>query len=263
MDFATILGIISGFTLILIATMSGGTGKIFMDMNSMLVVVGGTIAATFINYPMKEVISVLGIVKNAFRNSPESLHELSGEIVNLSKISRKEGILALEKHIPKNGDSFLRSGIQLAVDGTEPEIIERILESEIDSQTERHELGQNILKSMGTYSPAFGMIGTLMGLIKMLQNLSDPSQIGSGMALALVTTFYGAVLANLVFLPMAGKLEILSTQEVTKRRLILEGILAIQSGDNPRIVGEKLKTFIPPKLRNGKAKKKELKPAGA
>ncbi|HHE46180.1 MAG TPA: motility protein A, partial [Bacteroidetes bacterium] len=162
---------------------------------------------------------------------------------------RREGILAIEMELETVDDDFLKSGIQYAVDGTEPEYIRAIMESELQSLDERHKLGQSIFLAMGTYAPALGMIGTLIGLIQMLSGLDDPSKIGEGMATALVTTLYGAMIANLFFLPVAGKLSNRSKEETLQKELILEGILSIQSGDNPRFVREKLLTFLPPAAR--------------
>ena len=170
-------------------------------------------------------------------------------MVELAEQARREGILAIERHIDNIDDDFMKSGIQLAVDGSEPEVMRNIMENELNNLQNRHKLGQAIFTAMGMYAPAFGMIGTLIGLIKMLRTLDDPTQIGAGMAVALVTTFYGAVFANLIFLPIAGKLRTRSEKEVLERELIIEGILAIQSGDNPRIIRGKLLTFLAPSAR--------------
>ncbi|MDZ7373511.1 MAG: motility protein A [candidate division KSB1 bacterium] len=249
MDLATIIGIISGVILIAVSILGKGSFGIFFDLSSVLIVVGGTMASTLINFPLKDVLSVFGVVKNAFLHRAPDPRDTIRQLVRFAEIARREGILYLERELENVEDPFLRQGIQLAADGTEPELMRAILETEISYLQERHELGQSILTAMGSYAPAFGMIGTLIGLVIMLANMSDPSLIGPGMAVAIITTFYGAVLANLIFLPLAGKLKTRSKQEVMMKELVLEGVLAIQSGDNPRIVEQKLISFIAPKIR--------------
>ena len=250
MDVATLIGIFSGIALIVIAIVRGTSPVTFVDVNSIIIVFGGTAAATFTNFPIKDVFSVFGIVKKAFFNSAPVFQKKLERLIELAMKARREGILALESELESEEEEFLVKGIQLAVDGTEPEMIKAILSAEVFNIEERHSLGASIFKAMGAYAPALGMIGTLIGLIQMLSTLEDPSQIGSGMAVALVTTFYGAMLANLIFLPIAGKLETLSNQELLQMAMILEGILSIQQGDNPRMIQEKLIAFIPPKFRD-------------
>ncbi len=249
MDIATIVGILSGLGLIAVSIITQGNPKIFVNIGSILIVFGGTIAATLINYPLREILSVMGVVKNAFTHRSPEPSDTIKNLVKFAELARREGILALEDKMQNVEDNFLKQGLQLAVDGTEPELMRAILGTEIAYLQERHELGRGIFKSMGTYAPAFGMIGTLIGLVLMLASMDDPSQIGPAMAIALITTFYGAVLANLIFLPIAGKLETRSKQEVMLKELVMEGVLSIQSGDNPRIVEQKLVSFIPPKYR--------------
>ena len=250
MDVATLIGIFSGIALVVVAIVRGASPFTFVDINSIIIVFGGTAAATFTNFPIKDVLSVFGVVRKAFFNSAPVFQKKLERLVELAMKARREGILALESEVESEQEEFLVKGIQLAVDGTEPEMIKAILSAEVSNIEERHSLGASILKAMGAYAPALGMIGTLIGLIQMLSSLEDPSQIGGGMAVALVTTFYGAMLANLIFLPIAGKLETLSTQEILQMDMILEGILSIQQGDNPRMIKEKLISFIPPKFRD-------------
>ena len=166
-----------------------------------------------------------------------------------AEVARRDGILALENVAGNIKDPFLVSGIQMAVDGTDPELIESILMSDLDAVEARHAEGKALFDNVGRFAPAFGMIGTLIGLVIMLQNMSDPSAIGPAMAVALLTTMYGAVLANLFALPMAEKLGVRSRKEVLLRMVIIKGVMSIQSGDNPRIVEQKLKTFLPNRLR--------------
>ena len=245
MDLATIIGVIAGMSAIVISIMLGGTLDAFIDIPSVFIVIGGTIAATLINYPLHDVMSVLKVVKNAFLHKVLSPSEAIQNLVHFAEIARREGILSLESESESIDDQFMKKGVQLAVDGTAPELIRSIMETELSYLEDRHKLGQGIFEAMGTFSPAFGMIGTLIGLINMLKTLDDPTQIGAGMAIALITTFYGAVL----FLPIAGKLKTRSERESMLKEIIIEGIMSIQSGDNPRVVEEKLKAFLAPKQR--------------
>lgn len=249
MDLATVVGIVVGVFLILFAILQSGHLMSFVDMGSIMIVLGGTFGSTLINFPLSDVLSVIGVIKKAFLNKPADPTSSIKMLVEFAEVARREGILALEDRIKDIDEPFLKEGVQLAVDGTEPDLMKTILDTEIISLQERHSLGANIMKTMGTFAPAYGMIGTVIGLILMLGTMSDPSTIGPSMAIALITTFYGAVLANLIFLPLAGKLETISSQEVMVKELIKEGVLSIQSGDNPRIVEQKLISFIPPKLR--------------
>lgn len=250
MDVATIIGILSGLGLILYTIISGGNLEIFIHIPSMMIVGGGSMAAILVNFPLKEVISVLGIVKKAFMSDEIDATNIIDLFVNLAMKSRRDGILAIDKELHKIDDDFMRIGLEMAVDGAEPETIKNVMEVELNYLIERHKKGQQIFLSLGTFSPAFGMIGTLMGLIAMLKTLDDPSNIGAGMAVALITTFYGSVLANLLFLPIAGKLKNRSDHEITIKEMMIDGVLAIQYGEHPKNISRKLLNFIPPKTRN-------------
>ncbi len=251
MDIATIVGIISGLSFIFIAmTLGGGGLATFVHVPSFMITMGGTVAATLINYPLHEIQGVLGTVRNAFAFEYQTPISMIETLVSYATKARREGILTLESELEKTRDPFLIRGVRLAIDGTAPELIKDILTTELSYVESRHSLGQGIFTMMGTYAPAFGMIGTLIGLITMLRTLEDPSQIGQGMATALITTFYGALMANLIFLPIAGKLRTRTRSEILNKEVIIEGILSIQSGDNPRIVEQKLKAFISPKMRD-------------
>ena len=252
MDLATILGIVISFGLVIASLVMGGSPAVFINLPSALIVIGGTIGATLINYPLKNVIGVIGVIKNTFFYRLDSPSKIIDQFLEYAQKARKEGILSLEPVLKEIDDEYLRKGLQLTVDGMEPEIIREILETEINYLEERHEIGAEVLSIMGSFAPAMGMIGTVIGLIQMLQTMSDPSTIGPAMAVALITTFYGAVLANLVFNPMAGKLRTRHKEEVLIRELILEGILSISKGENPRIIEEKLNSYIPPKERKKK-----------
>lgn len=250
MDIATVVGIIAGFGLILISIILGGSLDAFINVPAMVIVVGGTISATLINFPLSDVIGVFGTTRNAFFHKEVNPQGLIQKLTEFATIARREGILALESHASQADDEFLGKSIQLAIDGTAPELIRDILTTEVAFMEDRHNRGQSILIAMGTSAPAFGMIGTLIGLVQMLVAMEDPSQIGLGMAVALLTTLYGAVLANVFFLPTAGKLKIRTAGELLVKEITIEGILSIQSGDNPRVVEQKLRAFISPELRD-------------
>ncbi|KAF1076471.1 motility protein A [Halodesulfovibrio sp. MK-HDV] len=243
MDLATVLGIVISFGLVLSAIMMGGSLLIFVSVPSLLIVMGGTIGATLVNYPLKRVVSVISVFKKTLFAQDLSPQETIDQFKDYADRARREGILSLEPIISGIEDPYLKKGLQLTVDGLEPQAIQEILESEIANTEARHSDGQDILKSFGEYAPALGMIGTVIGLVQMLQTMSDPSSIGPAMAVALITTFYGACLANLVFIPMAGKLKSRSNSEIRIKEMQLEGVLAISRGENPRIIQEKLSCF--------------------
>ena len=250
MDIATVVGIIAGFTLIVMGIMDGGEIGSFLNVPSALMVLGGSFAATLVNFPLGHIVGIAGIAKKAFLWKSIPPTELIEKIVGFAETARREGILALEQAVQEVDDAFMGAGIRLAVDGTEPELIQTILETELSFVDERHKSGASIFEFMGSTAPAFGMVGTLVGLVIMLSNLDDPSAIGPGMALALITTLYGAIVANLIFIPIAGKLKVRSAEESLQKRMIMEGIMSIQSGDNPRIVEQKLNVFIAPNMRS-------------
>ncbi len=257
MDLATIIGIFAGLFLVGYTIASGGNFKIFIHIPSMMVVFGGAIAATLINFPLHEVVGVMKVLSKAFRKQDTLQLDMIHQFVDLAKKARREGILAIDKELSNIDNEFMRNGLEMAVDGSEPEIIRDVMETELNYLQERHKTGQKIFASLGAYAPAFGMIGTLIGLISMLQALDDPANIGAGMAVALITTFYGSLLANLLFLPIAGKLKAISDQEVIKKEMIIEGVLSIQFGEHPKNINRKLLNFIPPKMREAEAGSKE------
>ncbi len=253
MDLGSTIGIIVGFILIIGSIQIGGGLTFFINIPSLMLVVGGTIAATLITFPIGRVLGVMTVVKNAFLTKDLDPNQTIENLVGFAEKARREGILSLESAIEEANDDFLKSGIRLAVDGVEPELIKDILDTELAFIEDRHKMGQAIFNSMGAYAPAFGMIGTLIGLVQMLQSMEDPSSIGPAMAVALLTTLYGAVMANLMFLPIAGKLKNRTAEELLIKEITIEGIMSIQSGDNPRIVKQKLQAFLSPKLRTAEA----------
>ena len=254
MDIATIIGLITGIGLILWAIMSKTSILVFVDSGSLAIVLGGSMAAALISFPLKNLLGVMRVVKTLFFHKTRDPNALINEMVQYAEVARRDGILALENVTADIKDPFLVSGIQMAVDGTDPDLIEGILLSDLEAVEGRHRDGKALFENIGRFAPAFGMIGTLIGLVIMLGQMDDPSSIGPAMAVALLTTMYGAMLANLVALPMAEKLALRSREEVLMRTIVIRGVMSIQSGDNPRIVEQKLKTFLPNRLRGGEAK---------
>ena len=249
MDIATVLGIVSAFGLVFAAIFMGSGLKIFINVPSLLIVLGGTVGVTFIAYPLKDVFGVLKVVQKALFTRNISMNELIERFKTFANKTRKEGILALESEIKDVNDEFLKKGVQLSIDGLEPQEIREILDTEIDYVRNRHQLGAEIFTTMGTYSPAMGMIGTLIGLVQMLQSMDDPSTIGPAMAVALLTTFYGSIMANICCMPIAGKLKTRSKEEMLTKEMTIQGIISLSNGDNPRILEQKLLAFIPPNKR--------------
>ncbi len=251
MDIATLGGLVGGFALILWGMISGGLGLTpFIDAPSIIIVVGGTFASFFIAYPLSKALGIGGIIGRAFKNPTDDTAGIIAKVLELANTARREGLLALEEAVGNIQDDFLKKGVGLIVDGTDPELVKSILETEMGFVSERHTESKGMLDTLGAFAPAFGMIGTLVGLVLMLQQLDDPSSIGPSMAVALLTTFYGSVLANLIFLPLAKKLEIRNGEEMLVKEIMIEGLLSIQAGENPRIIEEKLKAFLSPKLRS-------------
>jgi chemotaxis protein MotA len=249
MDIATIGGFILGFFLIGSALVLTGVPGMFISPASVLITFGGAFSAVFISYSMKSHQGLGGVVRNAIFTRSIGVENIIPTLVSFAEKARREGLLSLEDDVSKLDDQFLRKGIQLVVDGTDPELVRSILKTELIFIEERHSTGERIFRDLGTFAPAFGMMGTLIGLIQMLANLEDPSTIASGLATALITTFYGSVGANLIFIPIANKLNFRSREEILVKEVMVEGILSIQSGDNPRIVNEKLVSFLSQKDR--------------
>ena len=255
MDIATPAGMLIGAFLLIVSIILGGgvSGIIgFINIPSIMIVIGGTICATLVRYPLQVVTGLIALsMKTIFVKLSSPQAEML-RLIEYAKLARREGLLALESKVDEIKDAFLSKSIQLLVDGTDAEGLRAILEKEIENVRGRHTKGKGVLESMGVVAPAFGMMGTLIGLVLMLRELDDPSKIGVGMATALLTTLYGVIVANLIFLPMSGKLDVRSKDETLLKELILEGVVSIQSGDNPSIVEEKLKGFLSPTERKDK-----------
>ncbi len=244
MDIATIIGIILGFIVIIASIVAGGGWHIFIHVPSMAIVIGGMLCATMIHFSLPQFLRIFTVVKKTIFGKTPSPSDVIQRLVNYAAINRRDGALALEKEIPNVNDHFFVKGLQMLVDGQDSELIRNFMGLEIENLENRHGNGKKILEFMGAAAPAFGMIGTLIGLVKMLNDLSDPQGIGEGMAVALLTTFYGALSANLVFIPLAGKLGIYSKAEITCKEMIVEGVCAIAEGENPTNVRDKLQAFV-------------------
>ena len=249
MDIGTIIGLVLGFLMIIGSIMAAGNLGAFIDLPSLLVVAGGATASIFVRFPMATVINTTKVVMKCFIVKSPQPNLTITEIIKLAETARKESILALEK--VEIEDIFLGKGIRMAVDGKDPDTIKVIMRTELDFLEQRHLEGRSVLDGMGEASPAFGMIGTLIGLVIMLGNLNDPSAIGPAMAIALITTFYGSVMANLIFIPMSGKLKARSGEESLNMEIIIGGVLSILAGENPRVIKEKLESYLPPSMRLG------------
>jgi chemotaxis protein MotA len=247
MDLATVIGLVSGSILILISILMGGSAGVFFNVPGVLIVVGGTIAATFIKFKMSDVIGSINVAMKAFLQKMENPEDIISEMVNFTRIAKKEGLIALEKETPSDG--FSAKALRYLSDGYDEGLIEDMLNKDIRLTLQRHTTGQNVFKSMGDAAPAFGMIGTLIGLVQMLASMEDPSTIGPAMAVALLTTLYGAVIANLVCLPLADKLALNSEKEKLNKNIILEAAIAINRGVSPMVLEESLKIFLSPKNR--------------
>ncbi|MDQ6971329.1 MAG: motility protein A [Mariprofundaceae bacterium] len=247
MDIATLIGILLAFGLVGFAI--GGGLPSFIDPPSMLIVIGGTIGVVLVSYPLADVLKVVAVALKTFMYKMGSPKETIDQLVELSQIVRKEGILALESKMGDIENPFMAKGLQMAIDGQEPGEIEEILYMEMEKLSARHAKGADLMAQVGTMAPAMGMIGTLVGLVLMLQNMSDPASIGPSMSIALLTTFYGALIANIIALPMSAKLKSRSKDEVMLHEIIMTGIQSLVAGENPRVMEQKLLGFLPPKER--------------
>lgn len=248
-DSLSYIGLLIGAGLLLYGMMSGSSLLLFWDLPSIFITVGASFAALLIVFSIDDMKLLGKLLGETFKETKISKANIVKKFAEISKKARREGLLSLEDEIAEIDDEFMKKGLQMVVDGVEPDTIREILDLEIAEMESRHSIGAAIFDQWGIYGPAFGMCGTLIGLIQMLANLSDISNIASGMGKALITTFYGSVLANLFCIPVAANLKQKSQRESALREMVLEGILAIQSGVNPRIVEEKLLTYLPPKER--------------
>jgi len=250
MKAATIIGLVIALVgLAMGATIEGTAVTAIIQVPAMLIVLGGTFGATMAAAGMEGVKAIIPGFKLAFSPPPLDKPERVRELVGLAEKARKDGLLALEGELPNIDDDFTRTGLQLVVDGTEPELVREVLEGEIDGMEQRHKVGWSTFEKAGGFAPTIGIIGTVLSLIHVLGNLADPGSLGPSISGAFIATLLGVGTANIVYLPIGNRLKDLSQQEASMRTMVLEGILAIQAGDNPRIVSQKLLTFVAPTER--------------
>jgi chemotaxis protein MotA len=246
MDISTLLGIVLALLCLVISIYwGGGDVMMYLDPASFFIVVCGSFSAVFASYTMGDFFKLPKIMGNAFKASAYDSVGGINTIVSLANIARKEGMLALEEKVNDLDDEYLKKGIMLVVDGTDPELVKNIMEAELGSIEGRHQKGIGMIEMLATFAPAFGMMGTVIGLVVMMANMENPEALGAGMATALITTFYGSMVANIVAIPIATKLKRFSANEIMFKEILLEGLLSIQAGENPRIIEEKLYSFLP------------------
>jgi chemotaxis protein MotA len=248
MDIATLIGLVGAFGIVIAAMVVGGDVGIFINLPSLLIVVLGSIMVVLMKFGLGQFLSAAKIAVKAFVFKIESPEELIEKAVELATVARKDGVLALENVEINN--TFLKNGVQYLVDGLEPETVKATMLKDMHQTVERHTLGQKIFKQIGDVGPAMGMIGTLIGLVQMLSNMADPKSIGPAMAVALLTTLYGAMLANMIAMPIADKLSLRSQEEFLTKSLMIDAVMGIQQGMNPRVIGDLLKTYLPGSKRN-------------
>jgi len=259
LDLSSVIGLIAGIVVVVVTIMISGSLAGYVDIPSIICTFGGAIAMTVMAFPANKLREGFAAVKYVFLYTETNAEDIIKSIIGLANIARKEGLLALEEAAQELKDDFLQKGILLIVDGTDPELVRNILETELAFIEDRHKSNQGVYEYLGSIGPGFGMLGTLIGLINMLANLSDPSTVGPNMAVAIVTTFYGSIIQNMFCNPVINKLKLRSSQESLLKEVMLEGMLSIQAGENPRIIEEKLKAFMSPRLRNNLDTSKEPK----
>ena len=251
MDIASILGLVLGFVLMIFGIISSGASVMdYVDIPSVLITFGGSIAGVLASHSVAGFVNGFKSMALTWKVPVINIEEMIRSIIDLSNIARKEGLLSLEEAAAELEDPFLKKGILLIVDGTDPDLVRAILETEIVSVDSRHRDVIGFWDCWGALGPAWGMIGTLIGLIAMLNDMSDPSSIGPAMAVALITTLYGSLLANWICAPVANKLKMNNANEMQLKEVMIEGLLSIQAGENPRVIEEKLKSFLPPVSRS-------------
>lgn len=245
-NLTPLIGLITGFILIILSITMSGSIASFISFSSIIITILGSFCALVISFPLKILIKIPQVLKVLLTSPDDKRSDLVILFTELAKKARRDGLLALEDDMENIDDEFLKTGLQMVVDGVEPGTIKEILEIKLDTIENRHRSGQDVFLKWGELAPAFGMLGTLIGLIIMLARLDDASSIGQGMATALITTFYGSLFANLVFLPIANNLSVQTDEEIFTGEMIIEGILEIQAGSNPRLIEEKLMTYLSP-----------------
>jgi len=251
MDRGTLIGFLLGLGLLVMVIAMGPDPRVFLHPASLVVVFGGIIASTLIRFPLSSVRSALAVASRAFFTQAASPQAVVTHLVALSQRARREGVLGLEKHLPE--DAFMRQGIQMVVDGVGRDYLSDVLTQELHATQERHTLGQEMFRFIATAAPSFGMVGTLIGMVQLFVSIKDPAGIGQGMALSLLSTFYGAVIAYLIAVPISGKLEFRSREELQNKRLMLEGILGIASEMNPGQLEAQLNASLAPQHKTRRA----------
>ncbi|MHB9025452.1 MAG: flagellar motor protein [Armatimonadota bacterium] len=250
MDLASLIGMLLGLGAVLGGfIMEGGKPGSLIEVSAAVIVLGGSAGATIVCFSLRHATGLPVVMKQAFFTRHEPPLEMLKLVVGLAKMARQSGILALEAEASKLENPFVRNAIQLVVDGTQPELVSEILETEVEAMRERHKAGVDFFVAWGGFSPTLGVLGTVMGLVHMLENLSDPGGMGPAIAVAFIATFYGVGFANLVLLPIASKLKFQSHEETALYEMIIVGILALQAGDNPHIVSTKMQAYLPPTLK--------------
>lgn len=244
MEKSTPIGIGAGFLLIYGVIFTDNGWATFFDVVSIIIVFGGTVAALLVTHSFDELREVLPGVRAFFTYRSPELHGYLNSFLEYSRVARREGLLALDRRLQNDPDPFIRFGLEMAVDGIEEDEIDELLRTRIGEESKQRQFLSKFFVNAGTYAPAFGMLGTLIGLIQMMQNMTDPSQIGAGMAVALVTTFYGALLANLLFLPMSTKIKAQAAEIVKARQMVRTGVLAIVRGESPSMIEKRLASFL-------------------
>ncbi len=260
----TPIGILIGISMVVFGVISSGgmSGFLaFIDVPSILIVLGGVFGTLCVSFPLKQLKNMGRVGKQAFQSKEINIEEIVGTFVHLSEKARREGLLSLEAELEQIDDSFVKKGILLAIDGVEPEMIRELLEAEIAAVEERHARGRNMFEKAADYAPAWGMIGTLVGLVLMLKSLNTPSSLGPNMAIALLTTLYGSLLSNLFFQPIAAKLAGKTEHELFVKEVIIEGVIGLQAGQNSRFVQAKLKVFVPVEKRKLEEKREQIREA--
>jgi chemotaxis protein MotA len=249
-DITSLAGFLLAWALVIGSIMMGAAPfSAFIDIPSFLVVIGGAMAAAMMAFPLKSFLALPMVMKKAFLNKQADLLVIINQLVSLAEVARRDGLLALDSKMSEVENPVIKAGLQMAIDGNDADTIESVMRTEMEAIARRHKEGKAILDQIARFAPAYGMIGTLLGLIMMLSDMSDPSGIGKGMAVALITTLYGAIAANIVFQPFAEKLGLLSKYELNTIELVVRGVLAIQSGESPRALEQRLLTCIHPKKR--------------
>jgi chemotaxis protein MotA len=257
MDLTTIGGIVVAIALILLGqALEGGHVGSILQLTAALIVFGGTVGATMVAFPTKDFLRGVKMVKLAFGNPKHDLGALTARIVEFASVARRDGVLALEGRLPEIDDPFLRRALQFAVDGVDGEVTRDSLETAIEAEFQENAVGAKVWESMGGYAPTIGILGAVLGLIHVMENLNDPSKLGGGIATAFVATVYGVGSANILFLPMANKLKRKLTLEKERKTIIAEGVLSIQEGLNPRVLEEKLRAFTGEQAPAGEPEKK-------